>query len=472
MYTFALQKTEIVILSILLSLIVLFLPYSVFVGVVLLLLVVIFTKSKNSNLLLIPVIIGYISVTSEFFESIRIVINIVCTFLLLYLFLKNYGLKYSKCFAIPNGLSIFFTLLFITLLISTVFSGIFIISLFAFLRTIFFFVIIFLFFALTRDEFDIKIIAASLLIVMIILGIPMLIDLYNLGFEYYFLKTLLRDKISQYTSKGYTGVTILFISSSLITSMFFWNKLEKVKYKILLMILLIFNIIFLILANSRGGILASIISASFILFNLKRRIFIRSFLTISAFLFLLYLIIPAFNDAINFYMRWETVGDREEYWQMGLDVISDNSYFGIGPDLFDKYFFNYATSKTLDFYKLGNLSLGKPHPHNFFLYFTAENGILGLITSLTFFVIIFYYSFNTLKITKDKNNVHYIFALAITGIGLGNFFRAFIEVEGFMTYGYITNDLPLWLILVILFHIYQQYNTNLPNSRISEINEN
>jgi O-antigen ligase len=168
--------------------------------------------------------------------------------------------------------------------------------------------------------------------------------------------------------------------------------------------------------------------------------------------------VPAFNEAVNFYLRWETVSDREVYWQMGLDVIKDYPIHGIGPDLFDKFFFDYAPSKTINHFKPDFLTLGKPHPHNFFLYFMAENGILGLITAVMFFVVFFYIAFRTMRLTKTDNRDNYILTVAITGIGIGIFFRSFIEVTGYLIYGYITMDLPFWLIFGILISIYQNYS--------------
>ncbi len=454
MFTLTIHNSKLLIISLFLSLVISFFSPVVFLFVAILLFIIVLFNLKGTNYLMIPIIIGYVSLTSEFFPNFRIISNSVFIILLFYLVLKRYEIRYSDAIKITKGLFIFFTLLFITLFISTAFSGNFTISFFASIRTGFFFILIYLFYLLTCTEADVEIIILSLILTMLFTGFPMLIDLYNMGIENYFIKILLRDKIAQYSSRGYTGVTIFFITSTLIVSLFFWEKLNNIRYKIALSILLFLNLIFLILANSRGGLTASLISIVFILTYLKRKLFVRYALIISFCLILLYLLIPSINDTVNFYMRWETVGDREEYWQMGLDVIKKNAFFGIGPDTFDKQFFNYATSKTYNYLRIANLDLGKPHPHNFFLYFTAENGILGLITSILFFSLIFYYSVKAIQLTKGKNNFYFVLSLAIFGITLGNFFRSFIEVEGFLTYGYITRDLPFWLIIVVLIRIY------------------
>ena len=53
---------------------------------------------------------------------------------------------------------------------------------------------------------------------------------------------------------------------------------------------------------------------------------------------------------------------------------------------------------------------------------------------------------------------YFIISTAITGIGIGMFFRAFIEVTGILSYGYLTLDLPFWLVFIILISIYQKFN--------------
>lgn len=142
---------------------------------------------------------------------------------------------------------------------------------------------------------------------------------------------------------------------------------------------------------------------------------------------------------------------------MGLDVINDHPIVGIGPDMFDKVFFNYAPSKTVNYFRSDFLQIGKPHPHNFFFYFMAENGILGLISSVTFFILFFYFAFKTIRLTQNINRDYYILTVAITGIGIGLFFRSFIEVSGYLLYGYITADLPFWLMFAVLISIHQKY---------------
>ena len=202
----------------------------------------------------------------------------------------------------------------------------------------------------------------------------------------------------------------------------------KTFYKMFLVVFLIFNVIALILANSRGGILAAIISIAFISFMLKRLIFIKTFVGVFGIVVFLILFIPEINEAVNLYMRWETVSDREVYWQMGLDVIKDHPAIGIGPDIFDKFFFNYAPSNILNYFRSDVLIIGKHHPHNFFFLFYCRKWNTS-INCLDPFYIYSFLSFETDKIYKRYNRDYYILSIAITGIGIGLFLGLLLKSQ-------------------------------------------
>jgi hypothetical protein len=68
-----------------------------------------------------------------------------------------------------------------------------------------------------------------------------------------------------------------------------------------------------------------------------------------------------------------------------------------------------------------------------------------------------------MRFSKRNNKHYFILSVAIFGIGIGFFVRSFVEVTGFLYYGYITTDLPFWLIFGILISIYQKYIVPNPN---------
>lgn len=412
----------------------------------------------DRRIILCMIIISFLTIISEYFELYRNYLNLISILILFIIFLKVYGIQWDKYRKVPLELLYFLLLLFACLSFSTLFSFNFEVSLFVYFRTLVFFIIAYFFYALILEEKYLYGYIYSLFFSVIIFGIPMLIDLYNLGFQGYFMRILLSDKFDLLTSRGYTGVTLFFISSSLAVGFLYMPKYNKITMRLFIYIYLFFNLIILFLANSRGGLLAAIISTLFIIFILNKDLFYKV-LYFLLFIILTFLLFPGFLDLLSFYLRWETVGEREVYWKMGVEMFNDHKLSGIGPALFHEYFFNYASAIHIDIFKTSAGALDKPHPHNFFLYFAAENGVLGLVTAIVFFILFFYLAIKTLKLLRDKDQNLYALSTAITGIGIGLFFRSFIEIAGFLTYGYITLDLPFWLVFAILIYIYMKYSS-------------
>ena len=209
------------------------------------------------------------------------------------------------------------------------------------------------------------------------------------------------------------------------------------------------------LANSRGGIFAAILSSSFLLIVLKGKKFVKvMFFTLIIIIFF-FSAFPVIGQTVDTYFRFGTAGERELFWQSGIDIFKDYPIFGIGPNLFPKYFGTYAPAGIYE--HIGFNKITNPTPHNLFLRYAAENGVLGIFVAFGFFVIFFLLAIRTMKLTKNKNHEYFVLSTAITGIGIGMFFRAFIEVTGILSYGYLTLDLPFWLIFIILISIYQKF---------------
>jgi O-antigen ligase len=328
-----------------------------------------------------------------------------------------------------------------------------------------------MFYALIKNKNDIFLYLYAVITAMLIIGLPMIVDANNLGLQRYFIRGILGNNLDLTGSLGYTGVTVFFISFSILIALFFIDSNKTAFRKIVLAGFLILNFFVLILANSRGGLLAAFISGSFVLFILNKKLFTRLTLSFILIVIVLFIILPEVSNIINLYLRWDTLEDREKYWQIGISMIQDHKIFGVGSDVFDKYFTSYASYSHLQSFKITSNIFGKPHPHNFFIFFTAENGILGFISAISFFILFFSLAIKTLKRSKYINKDFYVLSTVITGVGLGIFFRSFIEISGVLTYGYITRDLPFWILMVILIHIYIK---NLGEERIlnSQIHSN
>ena len=57
---------------------------------------------------------------------------------------------------------------------------------------------------------------------------------------------------------------------------------------------------------------------------------------------------------------------------------------------------------------------------------------------------------------NGTNAANYPLVISILSIIVGILVRSFFEITGIITYGFITRDLPLWIILIILVYLYQK----------------
>ena len=414
----------------------------------------------GEKVLLGLILLNYLTGLTEYIGNLRIYLNLLSTMILIYLFIKKYGLRLDEYPKIPYEIAIFLIVLFTSLSVSALFSSYMGIGFTSILTMLLFFLITYLFYALLKNEENIYIYIYSISISVLVVAVRIFIDLFTLGIQDFFKKAILEGNSELAGSTGYTGFTIFFISTSFISAFLFMDKSKNAINKLLLTLILIINIVTLIFANSRAAILATILSISFMFLILKWKPFIKTFLIILLVLLGLFFTIPAVEETINLYVRIDSINQREVFWETGSDVISDYPILGVGPGSFYKYFFSYAPGSLFDLFYLDIWRYGKPSPHNLFLHYWSENGILGFILSISLFVLFFYFAFKTIKLTKGKNRDNYIISIAITGIGIGFLFRAFFEVTGLLYYGYITTDLPFWLLFGILLHFYQDMKSH------------
>jgi len=409
----------------------------------------------GERLLIGLILINFLSGLTEYIGNLRVYLNILSTIVLIFIFLKHYGFSFVEYPKIPKQLFIFLTTLFFSLTLSTLFSKYLSIGFFSILTMVLFFFLCYLLYALLSKVSTVYDYIYSISIAVLIVGIRIFYDLFTLGLENFFKKAILEGNPELAGSTGYTGFTIFFISMVFLVAFLFIDKFNKPFNKFALIWFMIINFTALIFANSRAAIIASILSISFLLLFLKRKQFINIFLTSIVVFISIYLIVPSVEETINLYVRVDSINQREVFWESGYDVILDYPILGVGPGTFHEYFYSYAPSSLFDFFYLDIWRYGKPSPHNLFLHYWAENGVLGFITAISLFVLFFYFAFMTIKLTQNKNNNYFIISLTITALGIGFLFRAFFEVTGVLYYGYIATDLPFWLLFGILIHIYQ-----------------
>lgn len=148
---------------------------------------------------------------------------------------------------------------------------------------------------------------------------------------------------------------------------------------------------------------------------------------------------------------------RDELWNLSMDMISHNFWFGVGPGSWGKEMFNYIPVM-LDSYPgqmfidLYYLTEGFNNSHNFYLVFFSDMGIIGLFTAILFPIVYFVISSRAIKKT-NKKRVEYYIVIGSIAVGVGMFIRGFIEGINLITMGRISVDIPLWLVIAIIAFI-------------------
>lgn len=407
----------------------------------------------GKNALLIIILLNYLTSLTEYVGNLRVVLNILATGALIYLFLQEYGLKFSEYPRIPKAVVVFVLLLFVILIISTLYSNYLLDGISATITMGIFLLICYMFYGLIKDVYTIRLYILGLLLSFLAISIRMFYDVLSLGVQNYFLRSLLEIKDQLSGNLGYTHFTIFFISITIISAYLLIKNNSK-KVNIILIILFIINIITLIFANARAAIVAAILSNLILFALVKGKTLIRFMLIIIPTVLGLYLFFPGIKSIVELYLRIDTINQRELFWQSGVDVISQNPIFGVGPRAFHHYFFTYAPSYVSDFLEMDLWSY-RPTPHNLFLLFWAETGIAGVLIIVSLFALLFYYCIRSLLITKKRNSEYFVISAAVLGLGFGFFFRSFFEISGILHYGFITTDLPFWLIFIIILKINQ-----------------
>lgn len=454
------NQYSIIIVSLLLaSLISIFPNYILISAIVLCTIIIIYIYGEI--VLFGIVILFYLTSPTEYIGEFRVYSNFILTGLLIYIFLTKYGTEFHRYPKVPIEILLFLILLFFTLFSSTIFSEYPATGLISIWTTLAFFIIVYLLYAHLYESSNINFYIMMISLSVLMLSIRLFLDLFQLGVENFLARAVVASNTDLYGSSGYTGFTIIFISVILLFAKLQYQKLLNKKYNLFLIFIILLHLLILIAANSRALLVSSILGISFLLYTLKPRQFIKTIILMSVISVLAIFSLPFVYELVELYLRLDTVTQRDIFWESGVQVIKRNLIFGVGPGTFQNYFFSYAPSSVFSFLDLEIWKLGKPTPHSFFLYYWAENGIMGIITSISLFVVFFTIASRTIKIVKLINKELYFITLAITGIGIGMLFRSFFESTGILYYGFITTDLPFWLVFIILIFIYQHTKTQL-----------
>ncbi len=412
-------------------------------------LLIIFTYLiSGKKILIFLIVVSFLTIPRELGGNFRTALQYLNILFLFYLFIKEYGIDFNSFPKLPRLVVDLLLLFFTSLIIATVFSDYKALGIHEIIRTVVFFIIIFFIYSLLKDNNDIRILLLALFISGLYFSFALLYAFYKNDFF------LLQERIkNDFTShNGWTAYIMIIFS----IAFSFYLGLRRKKYNIIFPILFIIFLFSIFVTDSRGAMLAFVISTFFLLYNINKKIFKYS-------LFLILFIIPILfvnpiSQFIDLYFRLDKVSTgRDVIWSIIYKIISANPLFGVGPAATKYYLFPNLTcmlgspAANLITFHYNEIEYG--HAHNFYLFFWSDLGFLGLITSVFLPFSFFKLGFKNLNRLKRHNKEYYYLTLGILAGGLGMFVRGIYEWSGLISYGTISTDMPFWIIFIILWYI-------------------
>ena len=227
----------------------------------------------------------------------------------------------------------------------------------------------------------------------------------------------------------------MYLSPILVLSFYLYFFLKKKLLKIMLFIThcLLFFVIYL--TFSYGAWLGLISAFIFLSVSQRKK---NSFYFI---IFMLILIILSLgsqlsDQKLNTFLDSprSSLTSRLIIWRSALEIIKDHPWLGIGPGLFQKYYLAYQVR--FEPY----LEWAVPQPHNLFLAFWLQTGLIGLIGFVWLMIIFFRQSFKKLKSLDIQYSILIPFLMAV---------MIYFLVHGLIDTPYWKNDLSVvfWLVI-------------------------
>ncbi len=417
-----------------------------------------FLISNSKQTIIVVSFVALIALTSGLGQSQRLVIQIIAIAGMLFIFLKKYGLNTQIYPKIPVQIVFLVSFILFAMIFSLIFSNYLLLGVEQLIRSVLFFIILYLFYSLLNNYQDVKYFLFALFAGALIYFITLSFEIIKADFDIINLNQnfLLQEGASfihRNAIGGFFSICISIITAFLVVPYF--NR----KYKNYLYIFIFFLISGLALTNSRAAIFSLIISTSYIFFLENRKALKYFFLIII--LTLPFLLINSVSDTINLYFRLERIATGRDYiLETVYNIISAHPLIGFGPAATKFEMYNYLPYMfgTNQEYFLSRFieQIEFGHAHNFYLFLYTDLGIIGLIASLLIPFTFLKLGNHLMKALRRNNDVLYPLVLGIQASGIALFTRGLFEWAGIFSYGTITYDLPFWWIFSLLIFIYQK----------------
>ncbi|MCX6762755.1 MAG: O-antigen ligase family protein [Candidatus Moranbacteria bacterium] len=229
----------------------------------------------------------------------------------------------------------------------------------------------------------------------------------------------------------------MFLAVPFLIGLFFSLRERNVNKKRLYVLSLVLTGLILYYTLSYGAWLA-IAVALIVIFWLKyRKKEQKKYLVIFAMILLVALAwasVYKYKSIANLGER-SSLASREMIWKSAGLMIENNPIFGIGPGNFQEKYLEYQK------YFPPYLEWSVPQPHNIFLAFWLESGLVGLIS---FLILLFYFFRDNKKAIQANHEI----SILLLGIMI------YILVHGLIDTTYWRNDLAVVFWAVVAANIY------------------
>jgi O-antigen ligase len=311
----------------------------IFLISILILIFIILTLKHNEQFLLGFVIVTLFTVTNDISPVLRPFIHTTDFLILFYLFIREYGLEFSRYPQVPKMIVYFFLLFYSSMIMASVFSNYPILGLEKITRTSVFFLIVYVFYGIIRTQKHVNTVVISLFITGMILVGSVVIDFVLKGSNFFneIGSARIRD-FGLYSNFNTTAAYFIIIFPLLIIGLNYFKSIYK---KILIWIGIFFLLFGLVLITSRAAFIGAFIGSIIVLFILNRKAL--TWLTIiAAVIVLTIFLIQPLTNFLDLALRLdEGLSQRDHFWQLAFNIIKSHPVLGIGPGAYQYEEFNY-----------------------------------------------------------------------------------------------------------------------------------
>lgn len=410
------------------------------------------------------VIVGLLSITRSFGEMIRFAVQLSSIFFLALMYIEQHGISIKPLQTLPKNIKTFFLVFIIAIAVSSIFSDFQSRNLVYIYRISVFFLIVYLIYSLVDSIDIIRVYLFSLYSSLLILSIALINELVQSGLDILTFSSAAYRRTGGLIPNVNALGGIYAITLPILISLTF---IHNYKIRFVSWTLIIISAFASFAVVSRGAILSIFISVLIIFYYFNKKYFYRSILTIVLLVIFILMIEPASEVVEIFFRVEEGLSQRDYLWQMTISMLGQYWLTGTGPGAFGDAMFNHfpmmlGTWPAITITKLYLVTDGSNVAHNFYLALFTEFGVIGLLLSFYLPFIFITIGIKTIKRTKE-NIIYNHLAVGITAMGIGMFTRAHFDNVNIITNGYITTDLPFWIMFIILLFIYRTTFTDKTN---------